>query len=257
MSLEEALAKQAYEACQYNKAVELYKKAIKENPDSKVLFAELAQSLYRLNEYEDAILAIKQSLELEGDPTQLYLIRGKCLYSLGHHAEAKKSFHQALENVADERIKGEILINLGRMYLDQNNSQEALLHLQKGVALDPQSWYGHHLLAFIYNILGQAKEARREILISYKLNPSVRSLGYLLFLYTFLLLKILLPIVLIYAYGFSLYSGNLMVLLALVIILLASGLFFISKGKKKIGVRGILLALFVFLLYAVFWIIGR
>jgi len=253
----ETLAKQAYEARQYDKAVRLYRKAINKKPDHKILFSGLAQSLYRLHNYEEALSTIEQGVQLEGNPTQLYLIRGKCLYYLGHHVEAEKSFQCALETVTDEITEGETLISLGKMYIDQDNTQEALSLLKKGVASYPQSWYGHYLLAVVYNSLGQAKKARKEILVSFKTNPSVYSLGYMLFLYTSLLMKILLPLALVYAYGDALISRNIIILLLLIVFLLGSGLYFIKKGNKKIGIRGVLLGLFVFLIYAIFWVIGR
>ena len=66
----------------------------------------------------------------------------------------------------------EAQVALGRLFLKEGKSREAIAHLEVAARLDPRDKLSHYLLASAYKSLGDPDAARRELHLYRKLRAS-------------------------------------------------------------------------------------
>jgi len=88
---------------------------------------------------------------------------------LGRHGEELVEYRQA----ASLGLKQwDFFLNLGLVYLEDSNSDAAIDALKTAVALGPEHPEGHFNLGLAYERYRRLAEARREMLISLRLDPN-------------------------------------------------------------------------------------
>ena len=100
--------------------------------------------------------------ELQVDPTN-----ANAAYELaeihrrsGRLAEAQKLFEVALKNYPDFE---EAQLGLAGVLIAQQKPDQALPHLQKAIALNPENEVGYYRLAQVYRALGNAPEQQKAL----------------------------------------------------------------------------------------------
>ena len=146
---------------QMDKSVELLKAALKYEPRNDRLFHSLALAHMALSEYDEAITTIQKAIELD-DQKDAYF------FELGAMYERKGDFQRAIE--AMERV---LALNpnhsnahnfIGYLYAQQGtNLDQAIVHLEKALSIQPRNGYFLDSLGWIYYKKGNLQEALRQI----------------------------------------------------------------------------------------------
>lgn len=111
----------------YSPAIELYKEAIKDNPNSTCVWRHKGEAYYRLKDYDNAVRAIKRSIELKEDHTDAYLWLAFAYIELKNYKDALQAinkgiylYEKGIPGCEDEELyeyyelKGDILVMLDR-----------------------------------------------------------------------------------------------------------------------------------------------
>lgn len=144
------------EAGQLEVATELLRQAVERQPESPVLWQLLGTYLREAHDSEASLHCFEKALALRPDSAKAHF--GKGLVT-SERQEALASFQRAVElepgNVVFQYHYGAVLSALGRY-------QEALLPLDKAVALDPTFWRAYHERSICYESLGRFVSAKQE-----------------------------------------------------------------------------------------------
>ncbi|CAB4381068.1 unnamed protein product [Rhizophagus irregularis] len=167
MSAEELKAKgnEAFSAKNYEKAIELFTKAIEIDPTNHVLYSNMSACYASLKQYDKALESANKTIELKKDWAKGYSRKGAALHGLGkleeardtyqeglkhdpNNAQLKKSFDEvesALDNGPFGKIfPDDILVKIAlnpqlRPYLDQPDFVEKV----KAIQADPKQFNAH------------------------------------------------------------------------------------------------------------------
>ncbi len=124
------------EAGQYQKAVELYERAIASSPDVAEAQWGRCYSLNRLQQFGEAIAACNKALALNPNYPEALWSKGAALEQQQNPLEALKLYERATALKPDF---ADAWINQGVALQKLNRSQEALAALDKAIALKPDS----------------------------------------------------------------------------------------------------------------------
>ena len=125
-----------YEAKEYLKAIDAYKKAIALKPDTQVLAAAhwlLGQSYNELERYEEAIPALRDALRLKPDDAVASRDLGNAYYSLKQYPDAALAYKQAIRLKPDY---ADAHYWLGLTYFEMGKKDEALQIYRKLLTID-------------------------------------------------------------------------------------------------------------------------
>ena len=112
---------------QATEGLEYYKKAVRENGRSALLYNRLGALYKKLDRYGEALEAYRAQGELETD-NRIFLNQGFCLMQLGRHQEAHSAVLQAVEAGPENHLN---LTVSGRMLLDLGYAADALQILER------------------------------------------------------------------------------------------------------------------------------
>jgi tetratricopeptide (TPR) repeat protein len=179
----------------YMDAIPEFKKAILLEPKSFVSYNNLAGCYLAIHQPEQAVKLYREAIVKSEDPAQyhFYFELGVALLAANRMAEAKAAFlietalspdfvdarldlgniyvlennlGRALEEyqevLAIDPDQPEAYYNLGQIYLSLNQDQLALKRLQRYVELKPDSGAGHYYLGLTYARLGDRAQAQAE-----------------------------------------------------------------------------------------------
>lgn len=179
-------------------AVESLRRAVElddENAEALVQLALTYREQYLSDEasypsrLSDAYDAVQRAESLRpSDPTVLNT-KGIIQYHLGDLDQARRTLERAVAEAAgaelEERERSTIHVNLGRVYRDLDQLDQARQSFRRAVVADPSSSDAHNLLGNIHFRLGDCEEARYELSQAVTLAPRslspVSSLGITLF----------------------------------------------------------------------------
>lgn len=141
----------------FSKAVEAYRQSIALQPDSATIYNNLGYALQQLGEWEQAIASYQRALELQPNCVEADVNLGNALHAQAkllpekqaHYANlnhklgvireqagdlktAEAYYQQAVELVPNQ---GEYYLNLGKIYQQQKNFQQAIDVYRKGLKL--------------------------------------------------------------------------------------------------------------------------
>lgn len=124
----------AYHSGQYEKAQELFNKAIELEPDFTEGYNNLGLTYTEINEEDKATDAFKKAIELDPDLPATYNNLGYVFYRLGSYNEAIEMYNEAIGRCKNN---SSAYTNLGNAYYKLDRIEEAIEAWQKAVEIDP------------------------------------------------------------------------------------------------------------------------
>ena len=126
--------------CHYEKALELFEKAIELDPNNAEAWHAKVLPLRDLKRYDDALRASDKAIDLSPDVERFWIRKGHILFHLERYEEALKMFDKGIELAPRDWTylgdKGRVLNSLKRY-------NEALTVCEEAIELcmdDPHSW---------------------------------------------------------------------------------------------------------------------
>lgn len=149
---------------EYDKAIEIYKKALKTDPKSPLINYEISFSYLQKKDYKNAIMysdkVLKTDTKDNGNVLGAYIVKGSALDMLGQTQKSIRLFKEAIK-----KFKHYLLhYNLALNYAKINKYEPALEQVVKAINENTNHASSHFLLANIHNTLGNRTQT---ILASY------------------------------------------------------------------------------------------
>jgi tetratricopeptide (TPR) repeat protein len=141
----------------YDKAIETYRKALELEPNSPLVFYEIAYSYFEKKDYENAIAYADKVLVQNGEHMQAaYMVKGSALELTGRHKESNALFEKAIRETGEHHL---LYFNLGINYFradDMINSEKNIL---KALETNFHHTSSHLTLANIHRQLNNPTKA--------------------------------------------------------------------------------------------------
>jgi tetratricopeptide (TPR) repeat protein len=140
-----------------NDAVKAFKEVVKEDPDyagSSVLYY-IGNNLNSLGRYEEAEKYLQNAANFQSYKVAALISLGFSYYGQSKIDQAEETFNLALEQDKKKNYTHMISINLGAVYLHQNNFEKAEQMLTKAKELQPENGEAYYNLACLYARKGE------------------------------------------------------------------------------------------------------
>jgi tetratricopeptide (TPR) repeat protein len=141
---------------QDQKAIEYFKKATENDPNSTTAWYGLGYCYAGQNASSDAIAAYRQAIQTNPTNAFSHFHLGNYLNKLGHDDEAIEAFRRVVSINPEFE---EAYFNLGLIYLKAGRLEESKEAFQNVVRINPESKTGHYNVAVTCTRLGQYAEA--------------------------------------------------------------------------------------------------
>jgi Tfp pilus assembly protein PilF len=152
---------------QYAEATDTLKRYIKNHPDSREAYSQLAK-VYLLDEQPE-IATQYFSQALSSSVLNNY---GTALKKLGKTADAEMVFNVAISLSPKD---SELLFNLGNLYNAQNNLEKARNKYLEAIDLAPDFAEAHYNLGLIFSKMGDKPSAIKHLETFLQLSPNVKN----------------------------------------------------------------------------------
>ena len=139
------------------KAFKLIEFASLQHPDSTVILLRKAQLLASTNKPQRALEILSKLEGMEPSNVEIYFTKGNIYSQLRQYNKALESFKRALEYAEDEL--DDIYLSIAFEYTNLGNHTQAIAHLKKALAENPENESALFELAFCYEITGKAEES--------------------------------------------------------------------------------------------------
>jgi tetratricopeptide (TPR) repeat protein len=153
---------------------------VEPEPPRQVTYGE-AESVFLERRYDEATDLFVRYTELRSENPWGFYMLGLSAWKSDQHGLAEDAFQSALE-LDPYHVKS--WINLARVLLDQERSEEALEMIDEALAIEPESSVGLRLQGRAYHQLGRLDEAidsyRQSILIDNSDGWSMNNMGLIL-----------------------------------------------------------------------------
>lgn len=182
----------------YRGAIELYKEALKKNPNSMSAIYEMSLSYLKLDDYDNAQKYSTRIIDANFEPllVDAYVVKSSVLAKTNKIDQSIKLLNEALERCGEEYL---LYYNLGLTYFNKNDNQMALSNLRKAIEIDAthpsaillyaytlndadrwvQSFYAFHFFLLLEPNTDRSKDAFNEMydIITTKLSNNSPRLG--------------------------------------------------------------------------------
>ena len=153
-----------------NKKAKVRLKNLKSDSMDKAFIREVNQVIHFMREekYTDAVSKVKILRSKYNDQELLFNIEGAILHRAGHLEESVIAYKKALKlnpNYA------EAIFNLGLVYKDQAEKDQALGCFRKAIEVNPKFAAAHYNKGVVHHELGQIDDAITEYKKAIELNP--------------------------------------------------------------------------------------
>ncbi|HEY9151885.1 MAG TPA: tetratricopeptide repeat protein, partial [Anaerolineales bacterium] len=153
----------------YKKALELYKLALQENPNNAEALAGLALTHVYLKENDSAFARATEAIQLDPNQPLAHIALASVYFSKGQLEQYKEEVERAF---ALQPFFYEVACTYARMLLNDKKINEAIPLFEKIIESNPQKVCPHYLLGLAYTYKKQYKEAFREYLRAFRVQPS-------------------------------------------------------------------------------------
>lgn len=151
--------------------------SVKLNPRDAQAWFYLGRTQYSETKYAAAIEAFEQCLKLEPRNVAAEYNVGLSYEGLNQKPDAIQAYQNAIAWQAQSPSKSpEPLMDLARLYLNQNQPEKAVPYLVQAVAAFPQAALAHEELGRAYATLNKLPEAQKELEKAVELSPQKASL---------------------------------------------------------------------------------
>jgi len=145
---------------QTDSAIEDCQKALQLDPDSKLAHGNLGIGYTHKGMYQEALTEFQKDMALNPDtPSTSYTNIGYIYIQLKQYQQAVNTLQKAIEQ-DPKNIVGQY--NLGIAYLDLKDYPNAISHLEKTLQLDPNYHIAHYHLGLSYCYNHQSAKAKYE-----------------------------------------------------------------------------------------------
>lgn len=152
-----------------------YKESIGSAPDFFRGYLNLAIAYYSLDDLGECIAAIYRALDFEPENEKCRMILGSCYKQLNENAKAAVVFEQILEDYPERE---DLYISLGEIYRDMGDQYEAAKWLLYYPAGGKKTGYVFQLLSDIYEKTGDKEKCLYYMQKSFEFTPENKWLYY-------------------------------------------------------------------------------
>ena len=132
---------------QYDKAIKSYQAALEIDPNSLLVYYELAMSYMYAQEYLKSIECADKIIDQDGQyGLQGYITKASCLDYLGQTKESTKLYKKGIKKFGDNYL---LYYNIGVNYYKLNDYDEAELAFSKAIKANPKHASSHLLLGYL------------------------------------------------------------------------------------------------------------
>jgi len=156
-------------------------RALQSNPKDSQGWYYLGRAKYTENLFEEALSAFHQCLKLDPKNVKAEDNLGLTHQALGHSDEALAAFRSAIawQSQLLKKNSGPF-INLGTLFLEQNQLEEAVPYLSEAVEISPDEPRAHEQLSKAYSRKNDLEKAQSELEKAVSLSPDTAALHFML-----------------------------------------------------------------------------
>ncbi|MFP4497017.1 MAG: tetratricopeptide repeat protein [Vulcanimicrobiota bacterium] len=155
-----------------NEAVVIFEKALEIKPGDLNLLNNLGWFFTNMNKYNDALKVYRRALKLAPDSAMVHNNLGIVYMKKGEVKKAREKLNLALQLSEVDDTAAVSHFFLGKIELQQKNTDEALKHLRKSRDLDKKNPEVYYLLGKAYLEKGRTREYRGAFNKYLKLAPT-------------------------------------------------------------------------------------
>jgi tetratricopeptide (TPR) repeat protein len=156
-------------------------RSLQEDPRDAQAWYYLGRTKYGKGQFREAIEAFAQCLKLEPRNIKAETNVGLSYEALERADEASQAFQNAIAWQAESDAKDpEPFIELGHLYVNQNQPEKAVPYLTQSIAIFPLVSKAHEELGKAYSLLNKFPEAQAELEKAIELTPQAPNLHCLL-----------------------------------------------------------------------------
>jgi tetratricopeptide (TPR) repeat protein len=165
----------------YTSADHWLTRSVQGNPKDAQGWYYLGRTKYNENRFEEALSAFQECLKLDPRNVKAEDNLGLSHQALGHTAEALTAFRNAIawQSQLLKKNSGPY-IDLGTLFLEQSQVEEALTYLSEAVAISPEESRAHEQLGKAYSRNNDLEKAQDELEKAVALNPEGAALHFML-----------------------------------------------------------------------------
>jgi len=119
----------------HQEAIEVYKKALDQDPEQSNIMGNMADSYSKLGNNEEAVVIYQKAIAVNPKDAALYTNLGVILSKLGKEAESQAAFKKAAE--VNPGASAQNFYNIGATLVNSGKSQEAAESFKKAIEADP------------------------------------------------------------------------------------------------------------------------
>lgn len=144
----------------YEGALSHFEQALEKNPQYAQAYYYIGSCNYKLGRYHEAIEVWKQAIRIDPDNVKAHTVLGWCYYfKLGRYQDAIEAWKQAIRINPDF---AEAHYRLGLPYFALGRDQDAIEAYKQAIRIKPDFAVAHFLLGGAYLILGDKGSALQE-----------------------------------------------------------------------------------------------
>ncbi len=159
----------------FESAVASAQRAVRMRPEKMEFRNLLVQALYALGRYDEAIPHLESIAQHDPTDVRTAITLAEAYTVTGHSEQASAMFarvEQTLRQVLDRHPDdGEANLLYGFTLLRENRADEAVVYLQKALAINPRSTEGHCFLGYALRAGGHNAEAVEQFRACLTINP--------------------------------------------------------------------------------------
>ena len=162
----------AYQARDFEKAVEIFEKLVKLKPNMEMYWYVLLESLSYLARWEDMIAVGEQAEKKDINFGPNYLWMGDAYSELGKKDLSISYYHRGLESLMRHKERGPTMLNtIGNAYIKLSEYEKSLKYSKEALKLEPGSEHHLHNIGLAYKEMKNYKMAIKYYEESLKCNP--------------------------------------------------------------------------------------
>jgi tetratricopeptide (TPR) repeat protein len=156
-------------------------RSLQSDPRDAQAWYYLGRTKYGKGQFTEAIEAFAQCLKLEPRNSKAETNVGLSYEALERPDEAAQAFQNAISWQSENSAKDpEPFIELGHLYVNQNQPEKAVPYLSQSIAISPKVSKAHEELGKAYSLLKRFPEAQAELEKAIELTPQAPNLHCLL-----------------------------------------------------------------------------